>query len=162
VGTLLAFFPRTVVAEFVVDSPEAQQRLVGAAYGQYLHRTADPGGLNSFVAYLGQGIHFNFSKQLFFSDGTGFNPVQQSTGQDQVVAALVSSAEYMAAIQPTAPTPTPLGAHSLSVVIQSPQPGLLTNQNVTVTGRAKADPPGDCVPGGGRAFRRRLPVPGLF
>src|SRR5262249_34830619 len=63
---------RTTVSLAIEQSPEARTLQVNGLYQQYLHRTADPGGLNALVTFLGTG-------------GT----------LEQAQAALMSSPEYL-------------------------------------------------------------------
>jgi hypothetical protein len=59
------------VAAAVLANPEFVQNLVQGFYQQFLHRTADTAGLNSWVANLEQGM-----------------------SGDQVIAAFLGSEEY--------------------------------------------------------------------
>jgi hypothetical protein len=42
-------------AEAIESSLEYRTEVVQSLYGQFLHRSADPGGLNAFVTFLGAG-----------------------------------------------------------------------------------------------------------
>jgi len=70
---LQEFTPRSAVAATLLKSGEALQDVVANWYEIYLHRAADSGGLNNFT-----------------------NALQHGATDEQVIAALVGSAEYFA------------------------------------------------------------------
>ncbi|HLJ98149.1 MAG TPA: DUF4214 domain-containing protein, partial [Gemmataceae bacterium] len=64
---------RVQITAAVFTSVEFEQNLIGTFYQRYLHRSPDSGGLNAFVGFLHQG-----------------------TRDEEVIAAIIGSAEYTA------------------------------------------------------------------
>ncbi len=126
-GPAMAVFSPTAVASMVLHSPEAQAHQVQAYYQRFLHRAPDPAGMQAFVSFLQQGVHLDLSKSQFLGSSSNdpTDPVVCTTDNLEVICALVASPEYLG----RADTEPPV------VTILSPGPGLVTNHNVTVTGR---------------------------
>jgi hypothetical protein len=93
---VLVVWPRNVIAHMVIDSPEAEQRLVQGYYQQILGHAADSAGLSGFVASLQQGVQVNITKRMLLAAPGPFDPLHETTGQAQVIAAIAGSPEYAA------------------------------------------------------------------
>jgi hypothetical protein len=97
--------PRAFVATGVVRSDEASRDVVGAFYGRFLDRTADPAGLSGWAGLIEDG-----------------------TGSSTVIVGIIGSDEYFRLAQAT-------GVSGPTITIASPANGGVDTGNVTITGQ---------------------------
>jgi hypothetical protein len=89
-GMLSLGIARDVVANQVLTSPEAIQRIVEAYYESFLDRAADPDGLAGFTTFLQRGV--NARQPVFVGD------MSSGVRDEDVIALIIGSPEYFARV----------------------------------------------------------------